>query len=344
MRKYLEIKEMMMRLIRSREFSGKIPGERVLADRFGYSYMTVRRAVCELTAEGFLKRKPRAGTFVSENTPSLRKSGKIGFYLYDGILNGVNSPYYSLLYSKLKNEINSRGYQIELCSCDCAENEIDGLIAASAPIPELESRICMVSRKIPVVLIDNDIKGTGFPSVVVDNFNSTYCAVEYAINLGHRDIGYVAGLQNSPVGIKRLGGFRAAMLDYNIPITEQYIYFGNYELNSGRAAAAHYLTLDRMPTFIHCANDCMAFGLSEGLQKAGLHIPEDVSICGFDNTETYGEGCPPMTTMAVNVDAMVKVCADMVLSEISGGKSTIRKYVVPAELLVRGSTSRPRKD
>ena len=192
------------------------------------------------------------------------------------------------------------------------------------------------------MLIDNDIKGSSLPSVVVDNFNSTYCAVEYAINLGHRDIGYVAGSQNSPVGIKRLGGFRAAMSDYGIPADERKIFYGDYESASGYEGAGYFLSLSRMPTFILCANDCMASGLISGLSEQGVLIPEDVSVAGFDNTEREADKCPSMTTMSVNIDLMVKACADMVMSEIRGDAKIIRKYVVPAELLVRNSTSEPR--
>jgi len=340
MRKYLEIKEMIMRLVRSREFSGKIPGERTMAAKFGFSYMTVRRAVSELAVEGVLIRRPRQGTFVSDTTMVFKSTGNVGLLLCDNIRNGVNNPYYSMIYKRLRDEMASRGLNVVVCANANEFEDLDCLIVSA--YPEAEEKIRQLSRKVPVVLIDNDIKGTSFPSVVIDNFNSTYCAVEYAINLGHRDIGYVAGPQNSPVGIKRLGGFRTAMSDYDIPVNEKNILFGDYERASGYDGAGYFLSLNKMPTYIVCANDCMASGLISGLVEHGILIPDDVSVSGFDNTEGEEDYCPPMTTMSVNVDLMVKVCTDMVMSEIRGDTKVIRKYVVPAELIVRNSTSAPR--
>ena len=131
------------------------------------------------------------------------------------------------------------------------------------------------------------------------------------------------------------------MNDYGIFIDERKIFYGDYERESGYEGASYFLSLDKMPTYILCANDCMASGLISGLVEHGIVIPDDVSVSGFDNTE--GEDYyTPMTTMSVNIDLMVKVCADMVISEIRGDAKVIRKYVVPAELLVRNSTSAPR--
>ena len=133
MRKYLEIKEMIIRLVRSREFSGKIPGERTMAAKFGFSYMTVRRAVSELTDEGVLVRRPRQGTFVSDATLLHKSTGNVGLYLCENIRNGVDNPYYSMIYKRLRDEMATRGFNVVLCVSTTCYDDYDCLIVSAYP-------------------------------------------------------------------------------------------------------------------------------------------------------------------------------------------------------------------
>ncbi|HEY1405372.1 MAG TPA: GntR family transcriptional regulator, partial [Spirochaetota bacterium] len=295
MRKYLEVKRRIVRLIESREFSGKIPGERVLSSRFGYSYMTFRHAIDELVDEGYLYRIPRIGTFVTQTDDEPARIGNVGFYIYDGLRDGINSPYYSIIYKKIRKELISRGYGLQVFSDirDLDVDSVDGIIATA--FPEMERSISEIANRKPVILIENEIKGSGLPCVIIDNFNSTYRAIEYAIQLGHRRIGYVAGLQNSLIGMKRLAGYRAALSDYRIEYCDNYVFFGDYGFESGLAGFSHYQSLGIVPTFVHCANDLMALGFAKGCMKSGIRVPGDMSICGFDNIELSGEGHSSLT-------------------------------------------------
>jgi DNA-binding LacI/PurR family transcriptional regulator len=343
LQKYIEVKNNIKQLIETDQLEGKLPGERVLADRFGFSYMTIRHAINELVEEGYLYRVPRKGTFVSG--PKVRgvETGNIGFYLYDRLKDGISSPYYSIVLKMIQKEVRARGYNLILFTRadDIDPKSVEGIIATS--FPEAEDKILSMSKYLPIVLLDNDIKGAIIPAVVVDNFNSTYHAIEYAITLGHKNIGYVAGLQDSSIGLKRLAGFRTALQDYGVEIKEEFIYTGNYEFNSGYDSVEHFLALPTRPTFIHCANDLMALGLMKGLMEKGIKVPEEVSVIGFDNIEECERLHPSLTTMAVNFEKMANESVEILLAEIKGGKASTKKYIVPADLVIRESTAAYKK-
>jgi DNA-binding LacI/PurR family transcriptional regulator len=281
---------------------------------------------------------PRKGTFVSG--PKIRgsKTGNIGFFLYDKLKDGISSPYYSLVFKMIQKAIRGNGYNLIFFTRteDIDPKSVEGIIATS--FPDTEEKIVALSKFLPVVLLDNDIKGANIPAVVVDNFNSTYHAVEYAIGLGHKRIGYIAGLQNSSVGLKRLAGYRTALQDYSIDIREDYIHVGDYEFTSGYESVAHFLALDELPTFIHCANDLMALGLVKGLMEKGIKVPDEISVSGFDNIEACERLHPSITTMSVDLERMARECVEILFSEVQGEDASMRKYIVPADLVVREST------
>lgn len=337
--KYIEVKNSIRHLIETDQMEGKLPGERALADRFGFSYMTIRHAVNELVDEGYLYRVSRKGTFISGPKVKGSDTKNIGFYLYEKLKDGISSPYYSIVLKMIQKEIRAEGYNLILFTRaeDIDPKNVEGIIATS--FPDTEDKIVSISKYLPVVLLDNDIKGTNIPAVVVDNFNSTYHAIEYAISLGHQRIGYVAGLQNSSIGLKRLAGFRTALQDFGIEIPDDNIYIGNYEFSCGYNSASHFLSLPELPSFIHCANDLMALGLMKGLMEKGVKVPSDVSISGFDNIEECKRYHPSLTTMSVNFERMANDSVSILLAGIRGENPEDKKYIIPADLIIRESTA-----
>lgn len=337
--KYIEVKNNIKLLIDSGQLEGKLPGERVLAGRFGFSYMTIRHAINELVEERCLYRIPRRGTFVSGSKVRETGTGNIGFYLYDKLEDGISSPYYSIVLKMIQNEIRENGYNLVLFTRadDIDPKNLEGIIATA--FPDIEDRIISMSKHLPIVLLDNEIKGADMSAVLVDNFNSTYSAIEYAVGLGHRKIGYVTGLLDSSIGLKRLAGFRTALQDFGIEIREDFIHTGNYGFASGYDSAAYFLSLNDLPSFIHCANDLMAIGLMKGLMERGTKVPDSVSILGFDNIEECERLHPSLTTMSVNFKKIAKESVGILLTAIKGGEANSGNCIIPADLVSRESTA-----
>ena len=218
--KYIRIKNKIKDSIKSGSITDKLPGERALATELGVSYMTVRKAIAELVEEGILHRASTKGTFVNNKSRNSRYTGNIGFFLDEQIKEGISSPYYSLLFKSLEEEVAQRGYNILLFSdfddLDPLKNnkKIDGVIISC--FPRLEDRIQSIKKYLPIVLLDNIAADKSIPSVTIDNFNSSSHSVEYLISLGHRRIGFISGLMDSDICKNRLLGYQNALARFGI--------------------------------------------------------------------------------------------------------------------------------
>ena len=114
--KYIKIKNKIKEDIKQGILKDKIPGERVLAKDFQVSYITVRKAITELVEEGILHKFTTKGTFVSNNKISPKVTKNIGFFLDEGIREGISSPYYSLVFKALEKTVKKHGYNLLLFS------------------------------------------------------------------------------------------------------------------------------------------------------------------------------------------------------------------------------------
>lgn len=336
--KYLDAKKRIRKKIEEGRFREKIPGERVLAEQIGYSYLTIRHAINELVEEGLLYRLPRKGTFISDFNTNTDLKSMVGFFLHASYKHGISSPYYSKVFNHLQKHVTSKRLNLFYFTDIRQIDEKSVLAVIAAPFPESETELIDLSSRLPMVLFDNNIKKHQIPSVVIDNFNATYRIIEHATELGHKKIGYISAPKNSSVGLKRLAGYQTALLEYDLGFNEQFVYFGDYEFSSGYQAAGYFHELTAMPTFIHCANDLMAMGLIKGLFEKGIRIPEDVSISGFDDIDGCDQYVPSITTMAVDYDKMAACVVDAIVKLINRTPIKSPTIIVPAELIVRDST------
>ena len=185
-----------------------------------------------------------------------------------------------------------------------------------------------------------------YPTVNIDNAEAAKVVVEYLQSLGHKSIGCVIGpideSGSTPITIERLAGYRAAMKAANCEINDDYLVNGDFSLQSGFDAAAHYANLEDRPTAVFCMNDEMAIGLIQGLKAHGLKVPEDISVAGFDDIDFAQFSDPPLTTVYQPAEEIGRT-AMTVLAEMLGGKTPkARRHTLPTELVVRESTAPPR--
>lgn len=336
--KYLDAKKRIKKQIDDGRFEGKLPGERLLADQIGYSYLTIRQAINELVEEGFLYRQPRRGTFISSTHRKVDRRTMVGFFLHTSHKHGISSPYYAKVFNSLQKHVTRQRcnlfYFTDIGQID--PRAVSAVIAAA--FPESQEALIRLNESVPVILFDNNIKGVKIPAVVIDNFNATYHAVEHALELGHRTIGYVSGPKASSVGRKRLAGYKTALRDYDIEPEDIMICYGDYEFDAGMAAADYFGNLPAMPSFIHCANDLMAMGLIKGLSEKGVRIPADVSVSGFDDIDGCDRYVPSLTTMAVDYDKMAETVVEIILQRLQRQPLEIPEIIIPATLIVREST------
>jgi DNA-binding LacI/PurR family transcriptional regulator len=339
--KFLGVKDTLISGIRNGSISGKLPGERVLAKQCGVSYMTIRRAVSELVEEGILYKNTTKGTFVSHSKMTPKITNNVGFFLDEGIKEGISSPYYSLIFNALEKEVKKNGYNLVLFSEADSLNplnnqkKIDGVIICG--FPRIENTIQELKRSLPIVLLDNLSTDKSIPSVTLDNFNGCSEAAHYLWGLGHRRIGFITGLMDSDICHERLAGYTSTLVAQGVKVDDSLIFKGDYSYESGEAAAKYFLSRKNPPTAIMCANDSMAIGVMKVVRENGFRVPDDISVIGFDDITVSSKVFPSLTTIAAPVEDIAHRSVRMLLDMVEGLSHDYDHVILPARLVIRSS-------
>lgn len=339
--KYVFVENHIKQAIQKKQLQDKLPGERVLAQQLGVSYMTVRKSIDNLVNEGILYKVPTQGTFVNQDKSNRKKTHTIGYFLDSSMVAGISSPYYSLIFNAIEKRAAKENYSVVYFSDADKERlrktlqKLDGVIATC--FPRIETTILEIKQTVPVVVIDNSAADKTIPSIIIDNFNADVESVDYIYSLGHRRIGFMTGLEDSDVGKSRFAGYQYGLTKNGIPFDDSLVFRGNYSYEAGMEGADYFLSVEPMPTAIICANDSMALGAIQKLTKSGFDIPNDISIIGFDDIEVASQIVPALTTVAAPIEDIAKQ-AFTILERLIHGELPERQHIaLPAHLVVRQS-------
>jgi len=339
--KYIAVKNQIKARIASGKLVDKLPGERLLAEELGVSYMTVRKAITGLVEEGVLSKQGTRGTFVNHRNHNSKRTHNIGFFLDEDIKEGISSPYYSLIFKSLEEEVAQRGYNMLFFSdfddLNPLKNtkKVDGVIISC--FPRIEDRIQQIKNYLPMVILDNIAADKSIPSVTIDNFNSCSHAVEYLIGIGHRRIGFVSGLLDSDVCRDRLLGYKNALARAGIKDDRALSFKGDYSFESGEKAGKYFVAMAQRPSAIVCANDMMAIGLMKVLQESQVWIPEQISVIGFDDILLASKVFPTLTTNAAPIAEMARHAVDILIRAMRGESTDFNHLILEAKLIKRDS-------
>lgn len=339
--KHLYVETRIQESIKHREVDEKIPGERVFAKDLGVSYMTARKAVDSLVAKGVLYRIPKKGTYVADRSVIQNKTKNIGYFLDNSIRGGLASPYYSVIFDAIEKEATKNGYGLIYFSDICESNviqrmeKIDGVIISC--FPRLESIVRNISALTPVICVDNCSADKSIPSVTIDNFHAVVESVDYLFSLGHTRIGFITGLDDSDVGKDRFAGYISALNSHGIDEDIDLVFKGDYSFDTGSNGADYFLSLDRQPTAIVCANDSMAIGAIKAISQRGLLVPDDISVIGFDDIPVAAQMTPSLTTVSAPVERIAKESVNMLNSILYGHDLEHRHISLPGKLVLRNS-------
>jgi DNA-binding LacI/PurR family transcriptional regulator len=178
-------------------------------------------------------------------------------------------------------------------------------------------------------------------SVVPDDYYGAGLATEHLIGLGHDRIGYINGPENWHTCRARLRGYQKTLASHNLPLDASLIQPGDWEMDSGSAAAQNFLKQDKPPTAIFAANDSMALGAIYAIQDAGLRIPEDIAVVGYDNRNFTTTVRPRITTVSMPVIEMGGVAAELLLKQIAEGRKEEEEIKVKGQLIIRETCGAP---
>jgi LacI family transcriptional regulator len=217
-------------------------------------------------------------------------------------------------------------------------SRVDGLILTTATT---EGGLCteLVERGIPHVLA---LRAYGeSPAIVGDDVLGGYLATRHLIDLGHREIGLIAGPDHAPTAVSRREGYRQALREAGIPEESEFVYPSTYSMESGEAAAEALLAGSKRPTAIFAVNDNTAFGFTSVIQRAGMRIPRDLSIVGYNDIPLVARLAVPLTTVRVPFGEIASAAVDELLNSINGRPPLAgsRRVLAPT-LIPRASTTR----
>lgn len=205
------------------------------------------------------------------------------------------------------------------------------LLSPGAPTRSLGAQVGAV----PTVVLGREIRRPGFDTVVNDDARGAALAVRHLHDLGHRRIAHVTGGREASASA-RVRGYERTMRSLDL---EQHIRVlpGTFREEAGLAAAEHLLGAD-LPTAVFAANDLIAVGLLSGFDKAGVRVPEDVSVIGYDNTSLASTRHIDLTTIDQPRRAMGELAIDTLLERVHGRRSRGVVHRTAPTLVVRSST------
>jgi LacI family transcriptional regulator len=289
-----------------------------------------------------------------------RRTETVGLIIPD-----VSNPYYPQLARGVQDAADAAGFAVFVCNSDrrpeaearlleaLAQRRVDGVILdAAGPSPAVLAALRRYQQ--PLVLVGSRIDAAQVPGADVVQMapEGGRAAVAHLLQRGHRRIGLIAG---PPRGggapgdrPAKSGAYFAALADAGIAPDPALVVSGDYTRAAGRAAMERLLALPpgRRPTAVFAGNDLMAIGALLALRAAGLGVPGEVAVVGYDDIPEAAVTCPALTTVAVPKYEMGRVAAELLLARIAHRQGTggggeagpPRRVVLPCRLTVREST------
>ncbi|RKN05998.1 LacI family DNA-binding transcriptional regulator [Streptomyces radicis] len=217
-----------------------------------------------------------------------------------------------------------------------------GVIAVFSGPTEAQ-RAQLRSRGIPFVLVDpTGDPDHAHPSVGANNWNGGLSATRHLLGLGHRRIAVITGPDHVISSRARVDGYRTALEMTGIPVADELIRTGDFQIEDGLLHTRELLRLPDPPTAVFACNDGQALGVYRAAAEAGLRVPEDLSVVGFDDLFPSDWLTPPLTTVRQPLAAMAAAAATMAITLARGEPLTHTRVELATELVDRGSTAPPR--
>ena len=215
---------------------------------------------------------------------------------------------------------------------------VDGLVVMD---PRMSPSELDLKTGVPTVFVNTPVENEhldGLDIINFDNRGGTLAAARHLVKLGHRKFAYLRGPDDAFDAVERLNGFRDAMREAGI--AEYTVIEAGFEPEYGQEAGRELLRLKELPTAVLCANDYCAQGVMTVFHDAGLRIPEDVSVVGFDNVPSAEYARPALTTLSVPPRKTGAQALERLIARIRNPElPATRKLILPVELVIRASTA-----
>jgi GntR family transcriptional regulator, arabinose operon transcriptional repressor len=336
----------------------RIGSEPELARTLNISRTTIRQAWEDAEAEGLLYRVHGKGTYVADPVKT-QEIHRVGF-----LIPNFWTSFDSQLLNGAEAYLREHGYRLMFSATDrtvAEENRLmremlkEGVVGFLLwpAIGERETRFLEQVNDVPTVFIDRPIPGLNYPCIAAEHYQGAVYAVQHLIDQGHVEIAF---LSHPTLGLwsiaERLRGYedtmRAAGLRPRPPILvgsgseiSTQLALHSYEVGQGREISELGLILRQpnRPSAIFASNDLMALQVLRAARLAGLRVPDDFSLVGFDDMEIVSHAEPPLTTVAQDPQRVGAEAAKVLLEIVNGHWPAEQTILLPTRLVVRESTA-----
>lgn len=272
------------------------------------------------------------------------------------IVSDVTNPFYTDVVRGLSHELRKNDRNLVLCDSDqqfevgeenyrmLLEKQVDAVVLIGDSVrQESVARFVRETPKVPVVAIERDYAIETVSKILVDSEQGAFEATTHLIEQGFSRIGMISGPLTG-AGSKSYGrlhqyrGYRRALQVGGIPFDGFLVADGDFRFSGGQDAMRRLLELPERPEAVFAANDLMALGAMEIAREGGLSVPQDLAIVGYDDIPIAAYTSPPLTTMAIPMQELGRVAAQVVLDHLKNpGKTRPVRRIFPARLVVRAS-------
>jgi LacI family transcriptional regulator len=334
-----------------------------VAERAGVSVMTVSRVVNNSkyvspeTKEKVERAMKELGYVPNALAHGLitKKTQGLGLIVSD-----ITNPFFTTIARGVEDTAIKNGFNIILCNTDediqkekmyielLLRKRVDGIILSSADCSKKNSVEQIISRNVPLVLIDRCIKGLQVDCVYSDSKNGAYNLTKYLISLGHKRIGIIVGPLRISTAVDRVEGYKRALQEESITIDNSLIKWGEkYSREDGYRNAVELLNMDNPPTAIFGGNRLITVGMLKAIRELNLKIPDDISVVSFDEVEDISVTNPFLTVVSQNSYAIGVVATEWILKRIKGESKFLedpQDIVLQPKLIIRESCGSPREE
>lgn len=269
------------------------------------------------------------------------------------IVSDISNPFFSNLVRSVEDVSIDNNYSLMVCNTDenvekealytnvLIEKKIDGIIIAPAGT-ESDNIQQIKSKNIPLIFIDRKIDNVKASAVLSNDIKASYEATKMLLELDHKRIGLILGLEGVTTTEERLIGYKKALSESEVSFNQEFVEYADSRIEGGREAARKLLSLSKSISAIFSTNNLMTIGAMKAIKKNDLNCPLDISLVGFGDFSWASTFEPTLTVIKQNPYRIGSIASEMLLEKIkSENNDDIEKEVrVDTKLIERNSTSK----
>jgi LacI family transcriptional regulator len=324
-----------------------------IADRLNISKNSVSQAlrgkdgVSEETRELVMRVAKEMGYQYpdSRKQASQKRTGNIGLIASDRAFSFKN--FFGEIYLSIEKEVLKRGMHLHIQSIHqeqknrlilpaFIENKtVDGVLILSHISTDYINKV--ISTGIPTVLVDHHHPNIHADAVLTNNRFGAYVAVQHLIELNHRDIAFVGDIDYSPSYEERYEGYLLALRDYGMEPNPAFLFTDAEEKEE--TILGYIRQLKQQPTAWFCVNDGLGFLVNSGLRQQGILVPEQASICSYDNGQLSKISTPKTTTVDIDLELYGKRAVEQLFWRMEHPHEPFQEMLLSSKLIKRESTA-----